>query len=315
MTQASVASPPRTQAPLAALERAEGSAAGPSRQQMLEEHRRLQELILQAEELRDPTARALFSECLHSLLAFYGNGLARVLQVVQECGTEAQAAYDRLVNDSIVRGLLLIHGLHPQDLPTRLQQAIERVRPYMESHGGNVELLQLENDVAKLRLQGACKTCPSSAITMELALRHAIEEFCPDLMGMEVEGASQVGTTSTSSPTSRPSTQPLSGDGAHGWTVLENLPELHDSEATALELAGVPLVISRLNGNLYAYRNICPACSIPLETGHLTDNKLHCRKGHNFDIQKAGREAGASGLHLDPFPLLVEAGVVKVAVR
>ena len=58
----------------------------------------------------------------------------------------------------------------------------------MASHGGNVELLSLENEVARLRLQGACKTCPSSTITMELALRQAIEEACPDLAGFEVEG-------------------------------------------------------------------------------------------------------------------------------
>lgn len=162
----------------------------PSREKdQLQQSRKLQQLVQHAEELHDPVARALVHECLHSLLSFYGDGLARVLQVVQGCGPAGEYVFAQLIDDPAIRGLLLIHGLHPVDLPTRLNQAIEKVRPYMESHGGNVELLGLENDVARLRLQGACKTCPSSSITMELALRRAIEEACPDLMGFEVEGA------------------------------------------------------------------------------------------------------------------------------
>ena len=152
------------------------------------QNRKLEELIQQAEQVGDPVARALLHECLQSLLAFYGDGLARILEIVREGETKDRRVLDRLANDPTVRGLLLIHGLHPVDLPTRLRQALEKVRPYMESHGGNVELLVLENDVARFRLQGTCKTCPASSVTLELALRHAIEEACPDLLGFEVEG-------------------------------------------------------------------------------------------------------------------------------
>jgi Fe-S cluster biogenesis protein NfuA len=58
----------------------------------------------------------------------------------------------------------------------------------MRSHGGNIELLSLENDVARLKLEGTCKTCPSSTVTLELAFRRAVEEACPDLFGFEVVG-------------------------------------------------------------------------------------------------------------------------------
>lgn len=164
-----------------------GPAEEPPQPQLLQQGRKLQQLVEQAGELRDPVARALMHECLQALLNYYGEGLARALEVVQSCGPAGEHVYAQLVEDPAVRGLLLIHGLHPLDLPTRLNQAIAKVRPYMESHGGNVQLLSLENDFARFSLQGACKTCPSSSITMELALRRAIEEACPDLMGFEVE--------------------------------------------------------------------------------------------------------------------------------
>ena len=168
-----------------------GKPSSPSSQDWSAQGKRIQELVEKASTLPDPATRALIHECLESILALHGQGLARMLELIKDARPEGQTILDVLGQDPLLRGLLLIHGLHPVDLKTRLGAALNKVRPYMESHGGNVELLSLENDVARLRLQGACKTCPSSSVTMELVLRGAIEEFCPDLMGMEVEGVAQ----------------------------------------------------------------------------------------------------------------------------
>jgi Fe-S cluster biogenesis protein NfuA len=148
---------------------------------------RLQGLMDHAEQLPDPAARGVARDCIESLLSFYGEGLTRVLAIVQEDQAGGAEILNRLAQDPTVSGLLLIHGLHPIDLPTRLQQALDKVRPFMESHGGNVELLGLEDGFARLRLQGACQSCPSSRVTLELAVRSALEEGCPDLAGFEVE--------------------------------------------------------------------------------------------------------------------------------
>lgn len=153
---------------------------------------RIQELIGQVESLPNPAARVLLGECLQAMLELYGQGLDRMLRIVEDSGPEGGEIVDQFGRDEVVRGLLLIHGLHPADLETRLREALEKVRPYMESHGGNVELVGLNEDVARLRLHGTCKSCPSSAVTLELAVRKAIEEACPDLVGFEVEGGADV---------------------------------------------------------------------------------------------------------------------------
>jgi Fe-S cluster biogenesis protein NfuA len=160
----------------------ESHAAADSR----EMGKRLQELIEQIQTQPNPAASSLLQECLQSLLAFYGEGLSRVLGQIQASGPAGKKILDRMLKDPAVSGLLLIHGLHPVPLETRLHGALEKVRPYMQSHGGNIELLRLENEVAQIRLQGTCKTCPSSVVTLELAVRRAVEEACPDLAGFEV---------------------------------------------------------------------------------------------------------------------------------
>src|ERR1700676_3258968 len=176
---------------------------------------RIQQLLEQIEALPSPSTRELIHEFMEATLAFYGQGLGRMLQVVSESGPQGAKAYQRLINDKVVRGLLLIHDLHPADLESRLREALDHVRPYLQSHGGNVELISLQDQSARLRLQGTCKSCASSAVTLELAIRHAIEEACPDLAGFEVEGVAQDQATQETVAEPQERTKP-------NWIALEN---------------------------------------------------------------------------------------------
>ena len=151
------------------------------------EGQRLEELIERVEALPDPEARELAQDCLHSVLQLHGEGLGRILQLVKNAGVDGEKVREALLRDKLVRGLLLIHGLHPLSLEERLKGALDKIRPYLKSHGGDVELVALQDDVARLRLRGTCKSCPSSSVTLELAVRQVIEEACPDLAGFEVE--------------------------------------------------------------------------------------------------------------------------------
>src|SRR4051794_1576145 len=114
---------------------------------------RVQELTEHLDAVADPGIRALTDELMSAVVQMYGAGLERILEVMTD---EQRAA---LADDEVVAGLLLIHDLHPVPLEDRVGQALDRVRPYMESHGGNVELLGIEHGVAQLRLHGSCKSC------------------------------------------------------------------------------------------------------------------------------------------------------------
>src|SRR5581483_11389949 len=122
---------------------------------------------------------------LGDMLDLHGEGLARILEAL----AAAPALRDGLVSDPVVASMLLVHGLHPVPLEERVGAALDRVRPYLASHGGNVELLGLEDGVAHLLLKGSCHGCAASASTLELAIERALEEEAPDLLGLEVEGA------------------------------------------------------------------------------------------------------------------------------
>jgi len=272
------------------------------------EGQRIQELIEKIGTLHDPAAQRMLQECLESVLSFYGHGLERILELVDNAGQDGDKVWDALIHDSGVRGLLLIHGLHPISLEERLTEALDKVRPYMESHGGNVELLSLENDFAKLRLQGHCKTCPSSAVTLELAVRAAIEEACPDLTGFEVEGIKNGNGNGPASETfeHKPSAAPE-------WIRIESANELANDKFISFRTETGPLLICKADDRLYAYRDHCPACNLPLHLGETRGGLIICSLGHRFDIRLAGSSPDDASLHLDPLPLLEQDGVVKVA--
>ncbi|HEV2058912.1 MAG TPA: NifU family protein [Solirubrobacteraceae bacterium] len=150
---------------------------------------RVQELLGSLDEIADPFAQQRVQELIGAVLELYGAGLDRILGVVADAGEPGLPIRDALLDDGIVASLLLIHGLYPVPLEERVTQALDSVRPFLASHAGNVELLSVEDGVARLQLQGSCNGCPSSAATLEHALREAIDAAAPDLLGLEVEGA------------------------------------------------------------------------------------------------------------------------------
>ena len=149
---------------------------------------RVQDLLGSLDDIADPVAQSRVQELVGAVLELYGAGLERILGVLEDAGASALPIRDALLDDGVVSSLLLIHGLYPVGLEERVTEALDSVRPFLASHGGNVELISVEDGVARLKLQGSCDGCPSSAATLEHALRDAIELAAPDLLGLEVEG-------------------------------------------------------------------------------------------------------------------------------
>jgi Fe-S cluster biogenesis protein NfuA len=151
---------------------------------------RIETLIQEVEEFTDVHDRMVTGELIQSLLDMYGEGLARMLELIAQAETPDGKLIETLANDDLVSSLLLLHGLHPVDIKTRIVQALDGVRPTLKAHGGNVEFVGVEAGVAYLRLEGSCDGCPSSTLTLKQTIEEAIYQAAPDLDRLEVEGVS-----------------------------------------------------------------------------------------------------------------------------
>jgi Fe-S cluster biogenesis protein NfuA/nitrite reductase/ring-hydroxylating ferredoxin subunit len=260
---------------------------------------RVQELTGRLEDLDDPACRELAEELTSAVVQMYGAGLERIVEL-SDAGTR-----DEMSKDSLVAGLLMIHDLYPVPIEERVIQALDTVRPYMESHGGNVELLGIEDGIAKLRLEGSCKSCRASSSTLELAVRQALEEAAPDLLGMDVEGVleEEEEVTGIALPMA---------NGAPSWHTLDIAPpEL----LTGTDVEGMSLFVANVDGTLLAYRNQCAGCGGDLTGGALDAGSLACPScGRTYFLPGAGRSMDDDHLQLQPIPLLREAEGIKVAL-
>jgi Fe-S cluster biogenesis protein NfuA/nitrite reductase/ring-hydroxylating ferredoxin subunit len=285
----------------------------------LQEHiGRIETLLEEIESFEDPAARARTAEMVQILLELYGEGLGRIVESVGRLG--GQDLKDEILGDELITHLLILHGLHPVDVETRVIGALDEVRPYLESHGGNVQFLGIGDGVARVRLEGSCDGCPSSTMTLKLAIEEAVQKAAPELEGVEAEGVAEPPPQPTmafvAAPTLRKKKKQLPEEnGASSWTTVGTL-DLPGGRMLAKEVSGEPVLFLKLAGSLYAYRDVCPGCGTPLERGELRVADLTCSGcGRRYDARRAGRSLDdASQLHLEPVPLLVDDdGTVKVA--
>jgi nitrite reductase/ring-hydroxylating ferredoxin subunit len=160
-------------------------------------------------------------------------------------------------------------------------------------------------------------------VTLELAIKQALEEAAPDLEGLEVEGVAPqtvngVGlpmvTGSAPSGTELPMVMSPPPQ-PPAWFTVDALGELDDGSLAAVAVAGSELVIANVDGTLLSYRDACAACGGALHDGKLRDGALSCGHcGRSFFLPRAGRSMDHERLQLEPVPLLREQGRVKVAL-
>jgi Fe-S cluster biogenesis protein NfuA/nitrite reductase/ring-hydroxylating ferredoxin subunit len=291
----------------------------PEEQEFMRRIGRIDMLVEQIEQFADPAAKEIAQELVQALMDLHGAGLERMLDLTWEQGGETgQAIIDDLARDELVSSLLLLHGLHPLDLETRVVQALDKVRPYLASHGGNVALLGVDDGVVRLSLQGSCNGCASSAVTLKLAIEESIQQFAPDVVELKVEGV-----VPPPPPPSgfipltqiRPKTTPAAMPEGSGWQRVSGLSPAGADGLHVLDVAGSRVLFCRLNNTLYAYNDACTHCGSFLKSAALAGTTLTCPAcEYRYDVMRAGRCLDIPDRHLEPFPLLVENGQVKVAL-
>lgn len=278
---------------------------------------RVEALLEGVDSLEDPAGREAAAELVQALVELYGEGLGRIMAALG--GEEAGGVRAALADDELVAHLLFLHDLHPVPLAERVVGALEGVRPYLESHGGGVELVGVEDGVVRLRLKGSCSGCPSSTMTLKLAIEDAIHKAAPDVEKIEAEGVAEEAPP----PLLKLEMSPAVGGGtvepsppAEAWATAGSLAELAGGGTMVKEVAGESLLLVKIETDSYAYRPTCPGCEGSLDDAGLRGAELTCAGcRHRYDVRRAGRCLDEPRLFLEPVPLLVgDSGLVKVAL-
>ncbi|WP_006241924.1 NifU family protein [Mycolicibacterium tusciae] len=281
------------------------------------------QILLDATAAGGAAARERAEQVVGEVADLYGAGLERILQIATSADP---GLVQKLAGDDLVASLLLIHGLHPHGVRRRIEDALDGVRPYLGSHGGDVTLLEVVDDVVRLQFAGSCKSCPSSAVTLELTVEDAVRAAAPEIASIEVVAAEPVPSASVIPADSLLSRVHRNGHGPTTWHAVPDLAGLAPGEVGGFLVAGTAVLVCRVGEVLFAYRDRCGNCGESLAGAALHRPMgspvgaavLRCpRCRAHFDVVHAGACVDAhadAAVHLDPIPLLVRDGVLSLAV-
>jgi Fe-S cluster biogenesis protein NfuA/nitrite reductase/ring-hydroxylating ferredoxin subunit len=266
-------------------------------------------------ETLEPSARAVADEVKAAVEAIHRAGLVTIVQRMRADDAARAVLFD-LVDDPVVHMLLSLHEIVRPDPMTQANRVLVTVRPQLQSHGGDVTLVRIEDGTAFVRLDGACNGCSMSSVTLRNLVESALVESVPSITGVEV-------LPNEPSPTLIPLESLRIGPDptSEGWVKVGPATSLPNDELTALSLSAqsgerAEVIVVNVGQRLSAYRNECAHEGLPLDNAVLdTDNGTLTCPWHGFCYDATSGECmSAPGAQLEQMPLRVDSGEVWVRV-
>ncbi|MHA7653847.1 NifU family protein [Mycobacterium sp. ML4] len=262
----------------------------------------------------DPKARAVAEELKSALEAVHRAGLVTIVRGMRE-DEAARTVLFELVDDPVVHLLLSLHGIIRPDPVSHANQVLISVRPQLQSHGGDVTLVRVEDGTAYVRLEGACNGCSMSSVTLRNLVQEALVDGVPSITAVEV-------LPNEPSPTLIPVEALRVGPSRDGWARLGPAADVPDGDVTVRELTtdageSADVLVISVDRRLSAYRNECAHEAMPLNNAILDlDNGTLTCPWHGFCYDASSGEClSAPGAQLEQLPLRVDNGDVWVRVR
>ena len=291
----------------------------------------LNALVEELENYPDSAVREKTLDLVQMILALHGEVLHRVLRTLDSFPQREQLL-SQVINDEVVRAVLIIHGLAPDDLQTRVAAAVENLRPYLISQGCDVKLLTVENGRARMRLMRSGQGAPP-ILALKSEIENALAEAAPDLLGIEIEGvAEQIEATakaaellgsmiSSKNGNSQPPklvqikrAKPAENRGGKWISVVRALG-FGEGDLKIINYADVNLLVCKTDGDFYAYRNLCAAGGNPLDDATFESPMLVCScHGYHYNLLRRGVCVENPNVRLESLPVKIEDDKVKVAL-
>ena len=274
-------------------------------------------LLAELEESPDPRAREVALDLLEAVMGLHRAGFSRILEMMRD--HPAGEDFLRLIRgDPVVASLLLSHDLLDSGpgLEGRVRAAVEKVRPYMHGHGGDVEVLEVRAGRVHLRLGGACDGCGFSENTLRLGIEQILRKEVPEIEEIVISGPRATPEVPGSQRARTPGgpAVPAAAPAGRGWRRVAGLDEMPEGTLRTVATDQGGVLLCAAYGRIYAFRDACPEGGGSMAAGALIAFILKCPcHGLAFDV-RSGRCLGGRELALEPLPSAWEDGQLRVAV-
>lgn len=254
----------------------------------------------------EPAAQTAATELKQAIEAFHKLALTTIVRRLKQDPRGKELLLE-LVEDPAVYALLVMHGIVRADPLTRARRVLDGARPYMQSHGGDAELVDVRDGVAYVRLHGSCNGCSLSAFTLRKHVEEALLREVPEITRLEVVNDQATPAILRAEAQEAPAAE-------KGWVRGPAVTEVPPGHMVSFATERGSVLIVNLANRLSAYRNACAHQGRLLDGGMLDPDAgtLTCPwHGFCFDVQ-SGECLTAPQAQLEPFPLRVVDGMIWV---
>ncbi len=254
----------------------------------------------------DHQARDSAHELQHAIEAFHKEALTRMVRRLKDDPRGKELLFE-MVDDPLIYALFVRHAIVRPNIVMRVSRVLDLARPYIRSHGGDVELVEVRDNVVYVRLHGSCNGCSLSAVTLRDEIEAALRTNIPEITGVQVVAAEAV--PALIMPESIGVRNHLAG-----WVAGPPIGDVPPGAMYRLQTERDDILIINLDGRLSAFRNACAHQGLPLDGGILDaeTGTITCPwHGFCYDARN-GECLTAPQAQLEPFPLRIEQGRIWV---
>ncbi len=275
---------------------------------MVQDIQKLESIITGWEDSHQHTVQAL----RHAIDQLHREAFSRLIREIKT-DPAAKPGLRQAVSDEVVYAVLRHFQLIKPSLHERVEDALDSVRPSLQTHGGNVELVAVHPpDTVEIRLLGACDGCPSSNLTLTEGVEKAIKEYCPEVTAIRKVKGSPITNSENGVPLHFVS--PFAKSEDQGWEYVTDLEQIPEGSIAVKEINGQSLLMSREGHQVTCFENRCAHMGMPLDMGDIKDGILTCPY-HGFQYSLSSGEClTAPEVQLLPHAVRVTGTTVEVKI-
>ena len=241
------------------------------------------------------------AEAVDSLNAAAFRRLIRSLQSAPGIGAALKSA----AGDEVVYTVLRRHGILKPSLHEQVDAALDTIRPTLASHGGDVELVDVEATSVTVKFLGACDGCPASALTFYGGVKKAIQDRFPQIT--EIRQKKGLGGGSGVEYAS-----PFADFQADDWAQVAALSSIDDGSTQVFDVEGESVLLSRLGDKVTCFANSCAHMGMPMDGGDISDAIITCPyHGFRYSLE-SGECLTAPEVQLQPHGVRVKDGQIEI---
>jgi nitrite reductase/ring-hydroxylating ferredoxin subunit/Fe-S cluster biogenesis protein NfuA len=271
-------------------------------------------LLESIEQHPDEAVRNHVRALVYTLLDLHHGALKRIVEIVSAQAGGGEILQD-LNDDELVKAVLMVHDLMAQPLEVRIENALEIAREQLKIYGADVELIEVKNAVARLKLFGGASAANVSTTILKAEIEHALHEHTPDLLNVEYDDL-----IASSRPVNMVQITPRRAlqdtfSPKEFFMPIIRADQVPDKKLRVVEIGGINLLLCNVAGTIYAFQNRCAEGNLPLNESLFEDGVLICQcHGFQFDVRQKGRSLSDPDLRLESLPMKVENEIVKVVL-